>query len=135
MIAQLLRCCDQLEIRCSDVTRIVKPQHFTSWLFPPQICVCFSHRLLCESEAGNSLDCALSFQLFHYPTHKLNNDALCFFCFLLSSSLIHMNLLFFSQGSRDQQEAEKCEWFFLFFFKFYIFYSFSDILQLAYRIP
>lgn len=71
------------------MTRIVKPQHFSSWLSPPQICVCFSHRLLCESEAGNSLDCALSFQLFHYPTHKLNNDALCFFCVFFTFILSH----------------------------------------------
>lgn len=55
-----------------------------------------------------SLDCALTFQLFHWPTQRPP---------VLSLSITHKHTLTPllsafppSQASRDQQEAEKCEW-------------------------
>lgn len=114
------------------MTRIVKPQHFSSWLFPSQICVCFSHRLLCESEAGNSLDCALSFQLFHYPTHKLNNDALCFFFVFFYFHLVSYtwtSKFCFCFSPRDQETSRRLKnvsdflFYFIYFIHFHIFYN------------
>lgn len=66
-----------------------------------------------EFRAGCSLDCALTFQLFHCPTQRPWQAAPLFFhCHLHTQTHTHTSVFccFPSQASRDQQEAEKCEW-------------------------
>lgn len=117
-----------------------KKESLFNHLFPsffPEMCICYcplAFVLLCESgwRAGSRLDCALSFQLFHCPTHTLNTNALCSFIVIFSHTHTPLlSALFLPQAPGDRQEAEKCEWkhisfdFFLPFFLWACFFFFA----------